>query len=123
MDESANMPGITFGYDTIADAAVLLINDHPTNAQLELENGVIICLGKSGEIVSIEILDFSKHQDLKELEKNAENGIPITISHTRLMDEQYMKHHYPQYCAAQERLGKCPWGIIWNRWKKAQLKK
>jgi len=113
-----NTNTMQFGYDTIADAALLRISEDRVHSQLELENGVIVSLGRRGEIVCIEILDFSKHHDVKALEKNAKDGIPVTISHTRLMDEHYMKRFYPRYCAAQEKLGKRPWEAIWGRWKK-----
>jgi len=104
-----------FNYDTIADAAVLRLSDQGIYSQIELENGVSICLGKNGEIICVEILDFSKHQDLKEFQNNDDRGIPIRISGTRLMDESYMERFYPNYCAAQRKLGKRPWDVIWRR--------
>lgn len=112
-----------FNYDTIADAASLRVNGNPVTTQVELENGLLLSLGKGGKIAFIEILDFSKQFNVKALLKKPVKGIPITITHTRLMDEQYMKRHYPRYCAAQEKLHKRPWDIIWNRFKKSQLRK
>lgn len=48
-----------FNYDTIADAAYLKMNDGKITKTVEMKNGVVVDVGEKGNIIGIEILNFS----------------------------------------------------------------
>jgi|CryBogDrversion2_1035201.scaffolds.fasta_scaffold105456_2 uncharacterized protein YuzE len=69
-----------FNYDTIADAAYLNVNKGKVAKTVEMNNGVIVDLGKKGNIIGIEILNFSAQQSIKKLQESAKAGMPINIT-------------------------------------------
>ena len=69
-----------FNYDTIADAAYLNVNEGKVEKTVEMKNGVVVDLGKKGNIVGIEILNFSSQQDITEFQKLAKKGMPVNIT-------------------------------------------
>ena len=69
-----------FNYDTIADAAYLNVNKGKVVKTVEMKNGVIVDLGKKGNIIGIEILNFSAQQNIKTLQESAKAGMSITLT-------------------------------------------
>ena len=69
-----------FNYDTIADAAYLKVNEGNVAKTVEMKNGIVVDLGEKGNIVGIEILNFSAQQNIKEFQKKAKDGLPINIT-------------------------------------------
>jgi uncharacterized protein YuzE len=58
---------VNFYYDTIADAAYLNVNEGKVVKTLEMKNGVVVDLGEKGNIIGIEILNFSTQQSIEKL--------------------------------------------------------
>jgi uncharacterized protein YuzE len=71
---------MNLNYDTIADAAYLNVNKGKVTKTVEMKSGVIVDIGQNGNIIGIEILNFSAQQNIQELQKNAKEGLPITIT-------------------------------------------
>jgi uncharacterized protein YuzE len=71
---------MNFNYDTIADAAYLKVNKGKVTKTVEMKNGVVVDLGKKGNIIGIEILNFSAQQSIKTLQESAKEGMPINIT-------------------------------------------
>ena len=71
---------MTFNYDTIADAAYLNMNGGKVTKTVEMKNGVVVDLGEKGNIIGIEILNFSAQQNITKLRESAKDGLPITIT-------------------------------------------
>jgi uncharacterized protein YuzE len=69
-----------FNYDTIADAAYLNVNEGKVAKTVEMKNGVVVDLGEKGNIIGIEILNFSAQQNVKKLQESAKEGMPINIT-------------------------------------------
>jgi uncharacterized protein YuzE len=69
-----------FNYDTIADAAYLNVNDGKVAKTVEMKNGVVVDVGEKGNIIGIEILNFSAQQNIKRLRDSAKEGMPINIT-------------------------------------------
>lgn len=69
-----------FNYDTIADAAYLNINEGKVAKTVEMKNGVVIDLGEKGNIIGIEILNFSAQYNMKKFQDSAKEGLPINIT-------------------------------------------
>jgi uncharacterized protein YuzE len=69
-----------FNYDTIADAAYLNFNEGKVAKTVEMKNGVVVDLGEKGNIVGIEILNFSAQQSIQKLQESAKEGMPINIT-------------------------------------------
>ncbi|MFA6297018.1 MAG: DUF2283 domain-containing protein [Candidatus Paceibacterota bacterium] len=67
-------------YDNIADAAYLRISETKPSETRKIEDRLIIDTDKDGNIVGIEILDFSSNKiGLENLKKNVENGVPVEM--------------------------------------------
>jgi uncharacterized protein YuzE len=71
---------MNFNYDTIADAAYLKVNKGKVKQTVEMKNGVVVDLGEKGNIIGIEILNFSAQQSIKTLQESAKEGMPINIT-------------------------------------------
>jgi uncharacterized protein YuzE len=71
---------MNFNYDTIADAAYLKVNKGKVKKTVEMKNGVVVDLGEKGNIIGIEILNFSAQQSIKTLQESAKEGMPINIT-------------------------------------------
>lgn len=71
---------MTFNYDTIADAAYLNVNKGKIKETIEIKDGIVVDVGNKGKIIGIEILNFSAQQDIKNLRKKANKGLPIQIT-------------------------------------------
>jgi len=71
---------MTFNYDTVADAAYLNVNDGKVAKTVEMKNGVVVDVGEKGNIIGIEILNFSAQQNIKKLQESVEGGMPINIT-------------------------------------------
>ena len=69
-----------FNYDTIADAAYLNVNEGKVVKTVEMKNGVVVDLGEKGNVLGIEILNFSAQQNIKKFQKLAKEGMPINIT-------------------------------------------
>ena len=69
-----------FNYDTIADAAYWNVNEGKVAKTVEMKNGVIVDVGEKGNIIGIEILNFSAQQNIKKLQDSAKEGLPISIT-------------------------------------------
>jgi uncharacterized protein YuzE len=69
-----------FNYDTIADAAYLKVNEGKVSKTVETKNGVVVDLGEKGNIIGIEILNFSAQQSIKKLQESVKEGLPINIT-------------------------------------------
>ena len=68
-----------FNYDTVADAAYLNVNEGKVAKTVEMKNGVVVDVGEKGNIIGIEILNFSSQQNIKKLQESAKDGMPINI--------------------------------------------
>ena len=53
-----------FNYDTVADAAYLNVNEGKVAKTVEIKNGVVVDLSERGNILGIEILNFSAQQNI-----------------------------------------------------------
>lgn len=69
-----------FDYDTVADAAYLKVNDGKVAKTVEMKNGVVVDLNEKGNILGIEILNFSAQQNITTLEKAVKEGLPVRIT-------------------------------------------
>ena len=69
-----------FNYDTIADAAYFNVNNGKVTKTVEMKNGVLVDLGEKGKVIGIEILNFSSQKNIKQLQEEAKEGLPITIT-------------------------------------------
>ena len=69
-----------FNYDTIADAAYLNVNEGKVVKTVEMKNGVVVDLGEKGNVLGIEILNFSAQQNIKKFQKLAKEGMPNNIT-------------------------------------------
>ncbi|MFA6446049.1 MAG: DUF2283 domain-containing protein [Candidatus Paceibacterota bacterium] len=69
-----------FNYDTIADAAYLNVNEGKVAKTVEMKNGVVVDLGEKGNIIGIEILNFSAQQNMKNFQDLVKEGLPINIT-------------------------------------------
>jgi uncharacterized protein YuzE len=47
---------------------------------VEMKNGVAVDIGEKGNIIGIEILNFSTQQNINTFKKNAKEGLPINIT-------------------------------------------
>jgi len=69
-----------FNYDTVADAAYLNVNEGKVAKTIEMNSGVVVDVGEKGNIIGIEILNFSAQQNIKKLRESAREGLPINIT-------------------------------------------
>ena len=68
-----------FNYDTVADAAYLMVNSGKVHKTTEIKDGIVVDVGVKGKIIGIEILNFSLQQSTKKLKESLKNGLPIEI--------------------------------------------
>jgi len=69
--------------DKVTDAAYIRFNEGTISTTQEYGENVLIDLDTENKIVGIEILNFSKNNiDLKNLENNIKNGVPVEISNS-----------------------------------------
>ena len=67
-------------YDKIADAVYIRLKNTKVKKTKEVSDRLVIDLDLRGDVVGIEVLNASTQQGIvKNLEKNAEKGIPIEI--------------------------------------------
>ncbi|MFA6315291.1 MAG: DUF2283 domain-containing protein [Candidatus Paceibacterota bacterium] len=69
-----------FNYDTIADAAYLNVGEGKVAKTVEMKNGVVVDLNEKGNILGIEILNFSAQQSISKLQESVKEGMPIQIT-------------------------------------------
>jgi len=67
-------------YDTVADAAYLNVNEGKVAKTVEMKNGVVVDVGEEGNIIGIEILNFSAQQNIRKFQESAKEGLPINIT-------------------------------------------
>ncbi len=72
-----------FNYDSVADSAYFSINKGKVKRTIEMLNSLIVDIGQKGQIIGIEILNFSQNQFKKSnILKLVKSGIPISLSKT-----------------------------------------
>ena len=55
-------------YDKVADALYIKLKDKEVEDDIEVKNGVIVDIGREGDIIGVEILGFSKKKiDINEI--------------------------------------------------------
>ena len=55
-------------YDKVADALYIKLKDKEVEDGIEVKNGVIVDIGREGDIIGVEILGFSKKKiDINEI--------------------------------------------------------
>ena len=55
-------------YDKVADALYIKLKDKEVEDSIEVKNGVIVDIGKEGDVIGVEILEFSKKKiDINEI--------------------------------------------------------
>ena len=66
-------------YDKVADALYIKLKDKEVEDSIEVKNGVIVDIGKEGDIIGVEILGFSKKKiDINEIiAKGVESVISV----------------------------------------------
>ncbi len=75
---------MNFNYDSVADSAYFTINKGKVKRTIEMLNNLIVDIGQKGQIIGIEILNFSQNQIKKtSILKLVKSGIPLSISKTK----------------------------------------
>jgi len=66
-------------YDKVADALYIKLKDKEVEDSIEVKNGVIVDIGREGDIIGVEILGFSKKKiDINEIiAKGVESVISV----------------------------------------------
>lgn len=69
-----------FNYDTVADAAYIKVNKGKVKKTIEMGSSVVVDIGAKGNILGIEILNFSYQQGKDKIKEMIKSGIPLHIT-------------------------------------------
>lgn len=69
-------------YDKVADAVYISFGKGKISKTIRVNENTLVDVDSKDKVLGYEILNYSEHQDVRALEKNVEEGIPVNITQT-----------------------------------------
>jgi uncharacterized protein YuzE len=69
-----------FNYDTVADAVYLKVKEGKVNKTIKMEDRLLVDVNKKGDIIGIEMLEFSLQQSVQNFMASVKSGVPVEIT-------------------------------------------
>jgi uncharacterized protein YuzE len=69
-----------FNYDTVADAVYLKVKEGKVDKTIKMKDRLLVDVNKKGDILGIEMLEFSLQQSVQNFMASVQSGVPVEIT-------------------------------------------